>query len=72
MLVSGGLGIASFSVFMWALGVAPVGPVTALRETSVLFAALIGAVVLRERAGPLRYTAAMAVTAGIGVIALAR
>ena len=72
VLVSGGLGIASFGVFMWALGVAPVGPVTALRETSVLFAALIGTIVLRERAGPLRYAAAVAVTAGIGVIALGR
>ncbi len=72
VLASGTLGVASFGVFMWALGVAPVGPVTALRETSVLFAAIIGAVALREAPGLLRYASAAVVTAGIGLIALAR
>lgn len=72
VLVSGGLGVASFGVFMWALGVAPVGPVTALRETSVLFAAIIGAAVLRETPTATRYAAAAAVTCGVGLIALAR
>ncbi len=72
VLVSGGLGVASFGVFMWALGMAPVGPVTALRETSVLFAAIIGAVALREAPGLFRYAAAAAVTCGVGLIALAR
>jgi drug/metabolite transporter (DMT)-like permease len=72
VIVSGALGVASFGVFMWALGVAPVGPVSALRETSVLFAAIIGAVALGERAGRLRYAAACAVMAGVGLIAVAR
>ena len=72
VLVSGGLGVGAFGVFMWALGRAPVGSVTALRETSVLFAAIIGAVALRERTTWKRYAAAIAVTAGVGVIALAR
>ncbi len=72
VMVSGILGIASFGVFMWALGEAAVGPVSALRETSVLFAAIIGAVALRERAGWLRFTSAGTVMAGVGLIALAR
>lgn len=72
VLVSGWLGLISFGVFMWALGRAQVGAVSALRETSVLFAALIGSVVLRERATWMRYTAAAAVAAGVGIIALAR
>lgn len=72
VIVSGFLGVVSFAVFMWALGRAPVGAVSALRETSVLFAALIGALVLGERATWIRYAAAAAVTAGVGVIALAR
>lgn len=72
VLVSGCLGVGAFGVFMWALGRAPVGPVTALRETSVLFAAIIGVVVLRERTTWKRYAAAIAVMAGVGVIALAR
>jgi drug/metabolite transporter (DMT)-like permease len=72
VIASGALGIASFGIFMWALGVAPVGLVAALRETSVLFAALIGALALGERAGALRYGAAAAVACGVGLIALAR
>jgi drug/metabolite transporter (DMT)-like permease len=71
MLVSGTLGVVSFGVFMWALGKAPVGQVTALRETSVLFAALIGVFVLGEHATWKRYAAAAAVATGIGAIALA-
>ena len=57
---------------MWALGRAPVGAVSALRETSVIFAALIGAVLLGERATWKRYAAAAAVAAGVSVIALAK
>lgn len=71
-LASGTLGVVSFAVFMWALGRASVGAVTALRETSVLFAAIIGAVVLGERATWKRYAAAVLVIAGAGVVALGR
>jgi drug/metabolite transporter (DMT)-like permease len=63
-LISGLLGTASFSVFMWALGRAQVGPVTALRETSIVFAALIGAYFLDEKAGVARYASAALVLAG--------
>jgi uncharacterized membrane protein len=48
------------------------GTVAALRETSVLFAALIGTVVLRERLGPARIVAAALITLGIVLIANAR
>jgi drug/metabolite transporter (DMT)-like permease len=72
VLVSGCLGVGAFGVFMWALGRAPVGPVTALRETSVLFAAMIGALILRERTTWKRYAAAVAVMVGVGVIALGK
>ena len=72
VLASGGFGLISFGVFMWALGRAPVGAVSALRETSVLLAAIIGAVFLGERAGWMRYGAAAAVAAGVGIIGLAR
>ena len=63
-LISGLLGTASFGVFMWALGRAQVGPVTALRETSIVFAALIGAYFLNEKAGVARYASAALVLAG--------
>ena len=71
-LASGFLGVVSFAVFMWALGRAPVGAVAALRETSVLFAAIIGAVVLGERATWKRYAAAVLVIIGVGIIASGR
>lgn len=71
-LASGALGVVSFAIFLWALGRAPVGAVAALRETSVLFAALIGAAVLGERATWKRYAAAVLVFAGVAIIALGR
>jgi len=72
VVASGLFGVVSFCVFMWALGRAPVGPVTALRETSVLFAVLIGIVLLRERPRRQQLSAAACVTVGVVLIALAR
>lgn len=68
-LVSGSLGVASFGIFMWALGRAAVGPVSALRETSIVFSALLGVVFLGERPSIARYAGAMTVTAGVMAIA---
>jgi drug/metabolite transporter (DMT)-like permease len=69
---SGCLGLASFAVFIWALGRAPVGAVSALRETSVIFAAVIGALFLREQATWRRYAAAATVMLGVIVVSAAR
>lgn len=69
VLLSGCLGVLSFSVFIWALSRAPVGPVSALRETSVFFAAVLGVIALRETPSWTRCAAAIAVTAGIMTIA---
>ncbi len=68
-IMSGILGLASFTIFLWALSRAPVGVVAALRESSVLFAALIGMVVLRERGSPGRIVAAATIMVGLIVIA---
>ena len=57
---------------MWALGRAQVGPVTALRETSIAFAALLGAWFLKEPASPVRYLSAMVVMAGVAAISFSR
>ncbi|HTY68742.1 MAG TPA: DMT family transporter [Alphaproteobacteria bacterium] len=72
VIVSGLFGIVSFGVFLWALGRAPVGGVTALRETSVLFAAILGTAFLKEAATWMRYAAAVSVMAGIVAIAVFR
>jgi uncharacterized membrane protein len=71
-LASGALGVVSFSVFMWALGRAEVGAVTALRETSVVFAALLGALFLKERMSAARCLSAAFVVAGVAAISLSR
>jgi drug/metabolite transporter (DMT)-like permease len=69
-LLSGAFGMISFCVFLWALGRAPVGMVTALREISVLFASLIGIVILKERFSLSRLAGAALVTIGVGSLAL--
>lgn len=70
ILASGCFGIASFTVFLWALSRNPVGPVSAIRETSVLFAMLIGAVVYREPMSPQRAVGGLLIVAGIATIAI--
>ena len=49
---------------------APVAAVAALRETSVLFAALIGAVFLKESLGLRRLAGAASVVAGVAALKL--
>ena len=58
----------SYGIALWAMTQAPVAVVAALRETSVLFAALIGAWWLKERFG-LRRAAGTALIVG-GVMSL--
>ena len=44
----GALSIVGYGIVIWAMEHAPMGPVSALRETSVLFAVLLGCLYLRE------------------------
>jgi drug/metabolite transporter (DMT)-like permease len=53
-----------------AAKVLPLGPTTALRETSVIFGALIGTFVLKEAFGLRRIAAATLVVAGIALLAV--
>jgi uncharacterized membrane protein len=70
VLVSGLLGLGSFTVFIWALGRGPVGAISALRETSVLFAVLIGIALHRERLTAIRIVGAGFILAGVVTIAV--
>ena len=49
--LGGGASIGSYAIALWAMTRAPIASVAALRETSVLFAALLGTVLLKERFG---------------------
>ncbi|RSZ57442.1 EamA family transporter [Massilia atriviolacea] len=50
-LLGGFVSMASYGLALWAMTAAPVAVIAALRETSILFAALIARVFLRERLG---------------------
>jgi drug/metabolite transporter (DMT)-like permease len=64
-LVGGATTLAAYAMVVWAMTQAPVALVAALRETSVVFAALLGVVVFKERLGPARIAAIVLVLAGI-------
>ena len=70
-LLGGGLSAAAYAISVWAMTQAPVALVAALRETSVLFAALIGARILRERLSPRRWAGACAIVLGALALKLA-
>jgi len=69
-LVGGFGSLAAYAIVLWAMTRAPVAAVAALRETSVLFAALIGAVWLKEGFGVMRLVGAASVVAGIAALKL--
>ncbi|MDR5733492.1 DMT family transporter [Caballeronia sp. LZ025] len=63
--LGGGLvSIAAYGIVIWAMQAGAMGAVSALRETSVVFAALIGRVFLRETVNAKRWLACLVVAAG--------
>jgi drug/metabolite transporter (DMT)-like permease len=65
------ISFAGYGLVLWAQTFAPIAQVTALRETSVVFGALIAFVFLREHLGVRRWLGAAIVAAGAGLIAFA-
>ena len=66
-------GVCSFAAYALALGalsLAPAAAVAAVRETGILFAILLGYVVLREPVGPARALGAALVVGGVALVAL--
>lgn len=71
--VAAGASLASFGSYgiaLWAMTKAPVASVAALRETSVLFAALLGAWFLKEAFTPRRIVGILAIVAGVMALRL--
>lgn len=64
-LGGGAMMVASYWTIIWAMTVSPIALVSALRESSVLFAALISVVFLKEPLTRWRVLAAVAIVAGI-------
>ena len=64
-VIGGTLSATAYGMVIWVMSQAPLAMVTALRETSVIAAALIGAMVLREPFGTRRLLAAGLVALGV-------
>jgi drug/metabolite transporter (DMT)-like permease len=64
--------VVNYAIVIWAMTEAPLALVSALREVSVLFAALIGARLLGEPFGGRRLLAAAGVCAGAALLQFAR
>lgn len=69
-LLGGACTLGSYGLALWAMTQAPIALVAALRETSVIFGALIAATLLDERLSRVRWTAIAVVTVGAVVIKL--
>lgn len=63
--LGGAMQIGAYWIIVWALALAPMGMVSALRETSVLFAAIISTFILKEGFGVWRFVSAGLVTFGL-------
>ncbi len=63
--IFGGIGtMGSYGLALWAMTQAPLAVVAALRETSILFGALIARLLLKEKVAGLRLVAAGGIALG--------
>ncbi len=69
-LVGGAMQLLSYGTVLWAMTLAPIAIVATLRETSVLFGAIIAVVVLKEPLRPIRVAAALLILCGLVLIRL--
>jgi drug/metabolite transporter (DMT)-like permease len=67
-LLAGALSLVAYGTVLWAQTQAPLAEVAAIRETGVVFAALIGMKLFSEGFGTRRLAAALVVAAGIVLI----
>ena len=64
----GALQVLSYGIAIWAMTAAPIAIVATLRETSVLFGAVIAVVVLKEPLRAVRVVAACLIVCGLVLI----
>jgi phosphonate utilization associated putative membrane protein len=69
-LLGGLASLGSYGIALWAMTRAPVAAVSALRETSVLFATLLSVAVLKERFGLQRLGGAAMIVGGVVALRL--
>jgi drug/metabolite transporter (DMT)-like permease len=69
-LAGGAMQVMSYGIALWAMTLAPIAIVATLRETSVLFGAVIAVVMLKERLRAVRVVAAGLIVCGLVAIRL--
>lgn len=70
-LLIGGGSMASYGMILWAMRSGPLGMIAAARESSVVFGALLGVLVLGERLSLSRAAGVLSVAAGLACVKLA-
>ena len=71
-LYGGGASFFAYAMVIWAFTMAPIPLVTALRETSIVFAVLLGVFILKERLDLLKVLATMCTLLGVGLLRINR
>ena len=69
-VLAGALSLGAYWIAIWAFTLAPLALVAALRETSVMFAMLIGVLLLGERANGWRWASVGLILAGVVLMRL--
>ncbi|MEM6486154.1 MAG: EamA family transporter, partial [Pseudomonadota bacterium] len=69
--IGGGASFIAYSLVMWAFTKAPIPLVTALRESSIIFALVIGVVFFKERASLVKFVSVLGVLLGAVLMRIA-
>ena len=72
LLLGGGASFAAYALVVYAFLHAPIPLVTALRETSIVFALLIGVVVLREPLNLIKVASTFITLCGAALVRLGK
>ena len=67
-IAAGAMSLGSYWIAVWAFTQAPIALVAALRESSILFAVLIAAFILREPVSGWRWASACAIACGVALM----
>ncbi len=71
-LIGGSASFIAYSLVVWAFTQAPIALVTAMRESSIVIALIIGVVLMKERLDLARLASTMAVLLGVVLLRLSR
>lgn len=71
-MLMGLISLAAYWTVIWAMSVAPIALVAALRETSIIFAVLFGVLFLKERLSLARLASTFLTLAGVALLKVSR